>query len=560
MRLRRPGVVATWSLLTGAGLLALSTRRSGVLAIASAGYGQLFLNLAVLDYVSARNGAAPLSTRASRHLARTSRELSARLRASLRQGLRRRQDVIWLSVAIGIGIVVRTYSLTQPMRYDESYTFLYFVRKGFPGLFFYPSPNNHVLHTIFVRWSTLLLGSYPASIRLPAFLAGVATIPLTFCLCRTLRAGRSGYFAAIAIAVLPYMVLYSTMARGYSLLVVSTLALAWIGLHVIDDPTWGGCAVLAFIGALGMLTMPSMLFALAGVYLWLGTLLLIEQRSVRAAVGGFVIPCGTMTLLLSVLFYTPSIIESGGVQSIVANPFVQPLPWATFVAGAAPHLRTVASELAWDVPTWMRAVCVLLVCAGMLGAAYERNWAMMLLAPAVAIGSAALFLLKQSIPFVRTWIYLIPFVLIVADAGLTYATKRVPRRLQMLLPLLLITFGTYRAVSMISRDVIASSAGFPEAPEMVEQLKRVMRSGDVVQARIPADVPMQFYMWYYGLPESSSAQGADHPNRFFIVDTRSYALTDMTHEPVAVVAEYGKSVLYRSLAPDPGNVAATERR
>ena len=95
---------------------------------------------------------------------------------------------------------------------------------------------------------------------------------------------------------------------------------------------------------------------------------------------------------------------------------------------------------------------------------------------------------------------------------------------------------------------------------MVEQLKGVMRSGDVVQARIPADVPMQFYMWYYGLPESSSAQGADHPNRFFIVDTRSYALTDMTHEPVAVVAEYGKSVLYRSLAPDPGNVAATERR
>ena len=101
-----------------------------------------------------------------------------------------RQGILWLLLAMAVGTGVRGYYLSQPMRYDEAFSFLNFVHRGFPALFFYPLPNNHVLHSILVKAVTQVWGNSPASIRFTAFLAGIATMPLLFCLCR--RLGKSG--------------------------------------------------------------------------------------------------------------------------------------------------------------------------------------------------------------------------------------------------------------------------------------------------------------------------------------------------------------------------------
>ena len=169
-----------------------------------------------------------------------------------------RKDVIWLLLAMIIGVGIRGYFLSQPMRSDEASTFMNWVNNGFFSLFHYAVPNNHILHTLLVKASTLVWGVHPASIRLTALMAGIGLIPLTYCLCRLLN--NSGIFASFTIAVFPYLISYSTNARGYSLLVLLTLALAFVVVQFTNKPSVQGVILISILASLGMLTIPTMLF------------------------------------------------------------------------------------------------------------------------------------------------------------------------------------------------------------------------------------------------------------------------------------------------------------
>src|SRR4051812_35335537 len=107
-----------------------------------------------------------------------------------------RADLLWLTAITLAGAYCRLRFLNAPIRYDEAFTFLIFVKNGFAQLFEYPLPNNHILHTLLVRCTTDLFGHELPVIRLTAFVSGTALSPLTFRLCRKLSAGPSGYPAA----------------------------------------------------------------------------------------------------------------------------------------------------------------------------------------------------------------------------------------------------------------------------------------------------------------------------------------------------------------------------
>ena len=122
-----------------------------------------------------------------------------------------------LLAAMALGLVLRGYFLAEPLRYDEAYTFMEYVNQGWGRLFWYSAPNNHVLHTVLVKLAVLIWDGHPAVIRFPAFLAGVAGIPLAYWFCRRLVSERAGRCAAVGMAVMPYLILYGAIARGYSL-------------------------------------------------------------------------------------------------------------------------------------------------------------------------------------------------------------------------------------------------------------------------------------------------------------------------------------------------------
>src|SRR3990172_724006 len=96
--------------------------------------------------------------------------------------------VVRAVVAIVIlGAAVRAAFINIPIRYDEAFTFIHFAR--FPVANFigdYSFPNNHLLHSLLVRLSVVLFGPWEWAIRLPAFLAGVACLPMLYLLGRRL--------------------------------------------------------------------------------------------------------------------------------------------------------------------------------------------------------------------------------------------------------------------------------------------------------------------------------------------------------------------------------------
>ena len=46
-------------------------------------------------------------------------------------------DIAWLAIILGIGLVLRVYFLSQPMRYDESFSFMIFADRSWKDVFFY---------------------------------------------------------------------------------------------------------------------------------------------------------------------------------------------------------------------------------------------------------------------------------------------------------------------------------------------------------------------------------------------------------------------------------------
>lgn len=534
---------------------------SDLLSLALVAYGIFFLGLALLSYVVSLRGSSLISKLVN-HSKQAVIELRQAVSSSIRTCLGSRQDVAWLIAACAVGLVIRGYFLAQPMRYDESHTFLSYVNQGPFFLFCYHTPNNHVFHTLLVKFSTLIWGAHPVSIRFPAFLFGIASVPLTFCLCRKLLPKRSGVLASAAMAVFPVMVAYSTNARGNSLLVFLTLALAFLGMHVAERPSLPGWALISLIAALGMMTTPTMLFAIAGVYLWLACLLLFKGKNLTAVLREFVVPCGIMTFALTLILYTPIIVASGGVKSIVANRGIHISPWKQFLHQIYPHVRTSFSYFSKRMPRSVVLMGMLLLVAGVFGASKRREWAPVLLLPAMIVGAAAVFLVKHAIPPPRVWIYLIPFVFVLMDLGLTYLSEKLRRALQFLLPLLLVVLASSYAVSLMSRNPIARNVltgSFYEAPSVVKALQPLLSDNDTIHVAPPTDWPMRFYLWYYGLPQAKQAANDSVAKEFFIVNKSRYTIKDLTEKPVIKLLDFDDAALYQ-LRPEDARTEKEKHR
>jgi len=296
------------------------------------------------------------------------------------------------------------------------------------------------------------------------------------------------------------------------------------------------------------MTTPAMLFAIAGVYLWLACLLLLNGKRLTAVLREFVIPCGIMTFALTLILYTPIIVASGGVKSIVANREMHTLPWNQFFPQVYPHVRTAFCYFSKGMPRSVVFLGMILLIAGLFGACKRRDWAPVLLLPSMLLGAAAIFLMKHSIPPARVWMYLLPFGFVLMDLGLTYLSEKLPRGLQCLLPLLLVALASLYAVSLMSRNTIArnqATGAFHEAPSVAKYLQPLLSSNDIIHVARPVDWPMRFYLWYYGVPQAKEAANDGVAKEFFIVEKSRYTIKDLTEKPVIKLLDFNDAALYQ---------------
>lgn len=450
-----------------------------------------------------------------------------------------------------LGILLRLYFIPQPMRGDEAYTFLTYVNgDNWRDLFSYDVPNNHVLNTLLIRLSVMLFGAHPITIRIPAFLAGILGILLAWKLARVLQPDSrwSGLLAAAGMAVHPYLLLYATNARGYTLMVLLTLGMALLGVRFIRQTVLQPI-LLGLLAALNLYAMPSAALAVGGVFTWLGLVQL--KNGFRRTLLGFVLPVLISTILFSAILYAPVVWVNGGIQPIIANKFVQPQTWPQFLGSFLPQLGLSFAELSRDIPWGMIALLGLLT---MLGLARQP-----LLGLGLLLGAGAVLLIQHTNPYPRSWIYLLPFALVLADVGLSVALSLLKfpksgikeKRSFSFMPdfgfysFMIVLTGFYAGWLALNNTITRypDTSAFPEAPIAVKYLRGNLREGDAIRILNTADWSVYFYFWYEGIPYPQTRE-KDAQRVFYVVKKSRYSVSDMTNNPVTLVLEEGDLALY----------------
>src|SRR5262249_23791608 len=259
--------------------------------------------------------------------------------------------------------------------------------------------------------------------------------------------------------------------------------------------TWTTFVVAA---VLGIYTMPSMIYPLGGIALWMwlssrdiaGT-----QASVnvlrRLTIAGLVVS------LLSVLMYLPSILFSGP-ESIVSNHWVQPLPWSRFVQIAPSEMAAVWSRWQEGVPSTARWLCA---AAAAFALVFHRRISrdrLPLIVP-LLMCSVLLSLGLRVVAYPRTWIFILVIYLMMAGAGLSRLMRAVPglssgqrERSEVLLAIALAVWLGGSVVATGSVYWSAETGALQDADAIVEQLQQILRPGDRLLADAPASAILAY--------------------------------------------------------------------
>ncbi|GAB3634489.1 hypothetical protein GCM10027422_00790 [Hymenobacter arcticus] len=254
-------------------------------------------------------------------------------------------------VALGLGaaaLLLRGWLLmAYPITTDELTSYDYYVQPGAAiAASNYSLPNNHVFYNLLV--SGLAFTHLPPDWlqRLPAVLAGLVLLPLSYLLLlRQLRFGT----ATLALALFTFSTtpaFYAVAGRGYGVQLAAVVAGFFVVLELLRPGGLRQLPWLVFVGSgvLGFYTVPTHAYALAA--LGLGLLVGMGQLTGPARWRGL----AHLTLAASSIALTTAILYAPvgavtGWAALLHNPYVRPLSEAEFLRGLGTYLTEAATRL-----------------------------------------------------------------------------------------------------------------------------------------------------------------------------------------------------------------------
>ncbi len=464
-------------------------------------YGSLFLILAAASYLLVKNDSS-LGQQIS---------VSARQTGS-QKPLLVPSDWFWVSAAMVIAVVARLTVLKQPIGYDEAFTLLNFVNLGWIDVFYYTLPNNHVLFSLIAHITWPFSGDALITARLIALVVSVVSIPMAFVLARKLEA--HGLITLVGMALLPYLVFFGGLARGYSMMVFLLLALAL--LVQLEHPKQERWLAMALVSALALFTMPSALFGVASIVAWALFLNFRKPSDWRDSALHFLLPYGLAVSSFTLLLYTPVIIASGSVDAIINNRFVQPLSWSAFLGTFFSYSEQMLTGQLRDISIFFMPIAAI----GILLALAQRTSATLLLG--LIAGSLAILLLSRTHPFTRTWVYLLPFLLVAADCGWSRITGWLPAKLK---PTAIWTVSGFCLVTLGWQHTQIQYVQYPDIGPAPEAEKLAMEYAinsspvDVVCVHNPIDAPFLYYFRGKLVSEQPRSAASENQNIWLIKKT-----------------------------------------
>ncbi|MCW5898768.1 MAG: glycosyltransferase family 39 protein [Flavobacteriales bacterium] len=422
-----------------------------------------------------------------------------RERYAKRTSFAHKRSVLLLILA---GAALRAWLMPAAITYDEAFTWTYYASRPLHVILSDLSyPNNHILHTLLVKLFTTVLGVGTISLRLPAFLAGVAVMPLFYLF---VRATFNRYIALMALAMVAAsgpLIEYGALARGYTLTWLALMAALLLGRHFVKENNPASALLLALVLALGLWTTPVMVYQAAFVYVWIGLQLAMRYRTtldgrLRALVLSMLLCAG-----LTVLAYLPGLLTYGAGH--VLRPGVTPEDtreaFRQMPAEHAYALYAYIMETSWK---WLAiAGSVAILAAGYFSARYR-----MLLA-ALALGAIPLVLAQGVVAPPRAWLYILFFLHLGVAIGLFYLLKWTQEKLLTSMgkrvraagaSVVLLVLGAWPALGVLPDRI----ERYPEARLAAAYLREALEPGDRVYTMFPWEAPIEFHAKAMGIPRS----------------------------------------------------------
>jgi hypothetical protein len=176
-----------------------------------------------------------------------------------------------VALLTAVGVAIRVVVAHQSLYADELSTYWIVTKHGLGSVISTVHGDAEITPPLYfvASWLTTQLGHTPEMVRLPSLLAGVASIPLIYLLgLRTVKRPAALVGSAFA-ALSPFMIYYSTEARGY-MLMIALIALSTLAMLVAVETgraRWWVVYAASSVGA--VYTHYTCVFALAAQLLWL---------------------------------------------------------------------------------------------------------------------------------------------------------------------------------------------------------------------------------------------------------------------------------------------------
>ena len=431
-----------------------------------------------------------------------------------------------LLLIIAAAIIFRLVRIYDGMTHDESYTFMVFSSSSlFTALSNYHLPNNHVLNSLLILLSTHIFGIKPWAVRLPALLAGLLLIPTTYALAKSMYDRYTALTGALLVAVLPGAILYSTSARGYSLVALFTILTLWLANYLRRSKNIFAWFLLVLFSAFGFYSVPVFLFPFGMVFAWL----FFENLAAGPGIYGsrvvfikYWLLAGLATAVLVLILYTPIFIYSGA-DKVFSNPFVTPEDWIGYLPSIPGHLLNVWREWTSGLsPVWTYG----LILGFLLSLFFHKRLSHQRfpLQVAVILWITVLIVVQRPVRVTKIWVFLQAPFMIWCAAGWMGLLKNL--RLAFARHISVAAIVTGAAVLMMATAAIRAVPAIPQRWEVkspaeyaILQIEDLLEPRDRIIVGGPYDAPMWYYARLHGLNNNLFDKHAPFDRLFVIVSS-----------------------------------------
>lgn len=412
-----------------------------------------------------------------------------------------------LLLILALAVVFRLAHIYDVMTHDESYTFVVFSSTSlFNILTNYQLPNNHILNSLLIYFSTHLFGIQPWAIRLPALIAGLLLIPACYAVARAVYDRTTALASALLVAMLPGAILYSASGRGYSLVALCTLLTLWLAIYVRENKNLFAWSLIILFSALGFYSVPVMLIPFGMVFAWLFLEGLAAGPGPYGSKLSFFkhwLVTGIGTAVFVLLLYTPVFIYTGA-DKVFANHWVTPEPWSGYLGSVPGQFLGFWHEWTGGLASiW----AVLIIAGFVLGLIFHGHLTRVRfpLQAAAFLWITALLLVQRPEGVSKIWAFLQAPFMIWAAAGiigllkglrLKFAWNVSAAAVALGLAVLIVSVEAAQVVPTIPRRWARKGA----AENSVLFIKDQLSPQDLIIIDSPYDTAVWYYSILYGIP------------------------------------------------------------